>query len=29
VTYPEDKPQVMEGIRELVERGVYPSNLWN
>ena len=29
VTYPEDKPQVMAGIRELVERGVYPSNLWN
>ncbi len=29
VTYPEDKPQVMAGIRELVERGAYPSNLWN
>ena len=29
VTYPEDKPQVMAGIRELVERGIYPSNLWN
>jgi len=29
VTYPEDKPQVMAGIRELVEQGIYPSNLWN
>ena len=28
VTYPEDKPQVQAGIRELVDRGVYPSNLW-
>jgi UTP-glucose-1-phosphate uridylyltransferase len=28
VTYAEDKPQVMAGIRALVKAGVYPSNLW-
>ncbi|MBI9019666.1 MAG: nucleotidyltransferase [Verrucomicrobia bacterium] len=28
VTYSEDKPQVMAGIRTLVEAGVYPDNLW-
>lgn len=29
VTYAEDKPQVMDGIRALVHRGVYPENLWS
>jgi len=28
VTYAEDKPQVMAGIRALVATGIYPSNLW-
>lgn len=28
VTYKEDKPQVMEAIRQLKEEGVYPSSLW-
>lgn len=28
VTYPEDKPQVMAGIRQQVEEGRYPENLW-
>jgi dTDP-glucose pyrophosphorylase len=28
VTYAEDKPRVMSGIRALVESGVYPENLW-
>ncbi len=28
VTYPEDKPQVMAGIRKQVEEGSYPENLW-
>lgn len=28
VTYPEDKPLVMAGIRELVAEGAYPQNLW-
>jgi UTP-glucose-1-phosphate uridylyltransferase len=28
VTYADDKPQVMSGIRALVNAGVYPSNLW-
>jgi UTP-glucose-1-phosphate uridylyltransferase len=28
VTYADDKPQVMAGIRALVKAGVYPSNLW-
>jgi hypothetical protein len=28
VTYPEDKPRVAAGIRELVKAGLYPSKLW-
>ncbi|MEE9368895.1 MAG: hypothetical protein V3V05_08520 [Pontiella sp.] len=28
VTYSEDKPQVMAGIRALVDAGVYPESLW-
>jgi len=28
VTYSEDKPEVMAGIRALVDAGVYPKNLW-
>lgn len=28
VTYPEDKPQVVAGIRRLVTAGCYPENLW-
>ncbi len=28
VTYREDKPIVIESIRELVSKGVYPSKLW-
>lgn len=28
VTYQEDKPQVMAGIRSLTEQGLYPSPLW-
>lgn len=28
VTYKEDRPFVIEKINELVEKGVYPSNLW-
>jgi UTP-glucose-1-phosphate uridylyltransferase len=28
VTYTEDKPEVMAGIRALVAAGVYPENLW-
>ncbi|MBQ5594233.1 MAG: nucleotidyltransferase [Alistipes sp.] len=28
VTYKEDKPQLMAKIEELIERGVYPRNLW-
>ena len=28
VTYTEDKPDVMAGIRALVAAGVYPENLW-
>ena len=28
VTYPDDKPDVMVGIRALVDAGVYPDNLW-
>ncbi|RKX47548.1 MAG: nucleotidyltransferase [Verrucomicrobia bacterium] len=28
VTYPQDKPQVMAGIRKLVTEGYYPENLW-
>ncbi len=28
VTYPEDMPLVREGLRRLIERGVYPEDLW-
>jgi hypothetical protein len=28
VTYPQDRPQVTAHIRQLVDRGVYPSPLW-
>lgn len=28
VTYPEDKPAVMAGIRALIDRGLYPEKLW-
>jgi len=28
VTYADDKPQVMSGIRALVNAGLYPENLW-
>jgi UTP-glucose-1-phosphate uridylyltransferase len=28
VTYPEDKPRVAAGIRDLVKAGVYPPRLW-
>jgi dTDP-glucose pyrophosphorylase len=28
VTYAEDKPQVMAGIRALIDEGIYPRNLW-
>ena len=28
VTYPQDKAVVVEGIRALVEKGVYPEKLW-
>jgi UTP-glucose-1-phosphate uridylyltransferase len=28
VTYADDKPQVMSGIRALVDAGLYPTNLW-
>jgi UTP-glucose-1-phosphate uridylyltransferase len=28
VTYADDKPQVVAGIRALVNAGVYPANLW-
>lgn len=28
VTYPEDKPEVVAGIRKLIESGVYPERLW-
>lgn len=29
VTYPEDKPQVVYSIQNLITQGIYPSNLWN
>lgn len=29
VTYPEDKPQVIESIQKLISRWVYPEKLWN
>jgi hypothetical protein len=28
VTYKEDKPLVMNSLRKLVEKGVYPVDLW-
>jgi len=28
VTYPQDKPLVTQGIRALIDQGVYPSRLW-
>ena len=28
ITYSEDKPEVMDGTRALVDAGVYPENLW-
>jgi dTDP-glucose pyrophosphorylase len=28
VTYADDKPQVVAGIRALVDAGIYPANLW-
>ena len=28
VTYPQDKAVVVEGIRQLVDKGVYPDKLW-
>lgn len=28
VTYKEDRPFVIEKIKDLVEKGIYPSNLW-
>lgn len=28
VTYKEDAPQVLESIENLIEQGVYPTNLW-
>ena len=28
VTYADDKPEVMAGIRALIKAGVYPANLW-
>lgn len=28
VTYTDDKPLVMAGIRDLIARGLYPENLW-
>jgi hypothetical protein len=29
VTYPEDKPHVVETIAKLVGRGEYPRTLWD
>lgn len=29
VTYPEDKETVKREIRKMIERGIYPENLWN
>lgn len=29
VTYNEDKPSVMQAVRVLIERGVYPEHLWS
>lgn len=29
VTYKEDKEAVQNSFKELIEKGVYPENLWN
>ena len=29
VTYQEDKPAVVAGIKKLIQEGVYPEHLWN
>jgi hypothetical protein len=29
ITYREDKPQLISGIRELVRKGIYPESLWD
>ena len=29
MTYQEDRPLVIERIRELTRQGLYPENLWN
>lgn len=29
VTYPQDKPTVVRGIKKLINDGVYPEHLWN
>ena len=29
VTYAEDKPAVVEGIKNFIDKGVYPEHLWN
>ena len=29
VTYKEDKPAVMSGLRDLISRGEYPAKLWD
>jgi hypothetical protein len=28
VTYKEDKPDVVKKIQNLIDKGVYPKNLW-
>jgi NDP-sugar pyrophosphorylase family protein len=28
VTYPDDKPHVMEAISQLIDKGVYPKSIW-
>ncbi len=28
VTYPEDKPAVMQSLERLLAEGIYPPNLW-
>ena len=28
VTYPDDKPYVMEAINQLIDKGVYPKSIW-
>ena len=29
VTYKEDKPSVVNAIKELIKRGEYPNSLWS